>query len=114
MLEAAHIKLTERQKRELEYHSERARTYQYLLDQPFSWDVLERPSQRWWNAYWQMFSYLIELDLKDRQVLVVGCGFGDDALRLAKLGACVSAFDLSSESLTIGRQIAEREGLRIR
>ena len=51
--------------------------------------------------------------LKDKKVLVVGCGFGDDALRLAKLGARVSAFDLSPDSLEIAKALASREGLEV-
>ena len=105
--------LTERQRRELEYHVGHAELNQKILDQPFSWEILDRPARRWWNGYWQMFAYLVECDLKDKQVLVVGCGFGDDALRLAKLGAKVSAFDLSEASLSIARQLAEREHLQI-
>jgi ubiquinone/menaquinone biosynthesis C-methylase UbiE len=107
------IELTERQKNELEYHREHARNYAETLNKPFSWDVLDRPSRRWWNAYWQMYTYLSGLDLKGRRVLVVGCGFGDDALRLSKLGADVYAFDLSPDSLSIAKALADREGLRI-
>lgn len=105
--------LTLRQRRELEYHREHAKEYQYLLDMPFSWDVLERPSRKWWNAYWQMYAYLVKCDLKGKRVLVVGCGFGDDALRLAKLGAQVSAFDLSVDSLSLAKKLANREGLNV-
>ena len=60
-----------------------------------------------------MYGYLVTCGLKDKRVLVVGCGFGDDALRLAKLGAKVSAFDLSPDSLEIARGLASREGLEI-
>jgi len=60
-----------------------------------------------------MYKYLISCDLKDKSVLVVGCGFGDDALRIAKLGAKVKAFDLSPESLQIARELAKREKLEI-
>jgi ubiquinone/menaquinone biosynthesis C-methylase UbiE len=60
-----------------------------------------------------MYEYLVNCDLKDKKVLVVGCGFGDDALRLAKLGAKVSAFDLSPDSLNIAKALASREGLDI-
>ena len=105
--------LTGRQRRELEYHREHAKRYQHLLDKPMSWDVIERPSRRWWNAYWQMYAYLVACDLKDKRVLVVGCGFGDDALRLAKLGAQVSAFDLSADSLFLAKKLANREGLNV-
>ena len=60
-----------------------------------------------------MYEYLVNCDLKDNRVLVVGCGFGEDALRLAKLGAKVSAFDLSPDSLEIAKALALREGLEI-
>ena len=60
-----------------------------------------------------MYAYLLTCDLKDKDVLVVGCGFGDDALRLSKLGAKVSAFDLSPDSLQIAKALATREGLTI-
>lgn len=105
--------LTERQIREIEYHRERARRHRDLLVHPFSYDVVTSADRRWWNAYWEMFSFLMQHPLNGRKVLVVGCGFGDDALRLAKLGADVYAFDLSPESLAIARELALREKLRI-
>jgi SAM-dependent methyltransferase len=40
-----------------------------------------------------------KLDWLDRQILVVGCGLGDDAEYLAKLGAKVTAFDLSPTAI---------------
>lgn len=105
--------LTDRQQRELDYHREHAKQHQAVLASPFSWDVLQHPGRRWWNAYWKMYEYLVHCDLKDKSVLIVGCGFGDDALRLAKLGANVSAFDLSPDSLQIAKALAIREGLEI-
>lgn len=107
------MELTERQKNELEYHRIHARENAEILNRSFSLDVLENPSRRWWNAYWQMYAYLVDQDLERKRVLVVGCGFGDDALRLAKLGADVYAFDLSPESLSIAKSLALREGLEI-
>ncbi|MGH8547675.1 MAG: class I SAM-dependent methyltransferase [Methylococcales bacterium] len=105
--------LTDCQRREVEYHEEHAKKNQTLLTTPFSWDVLQNPSRRWWNAYWQMYAFLKNCELKDKHVLIVGCGFGDDALRIAKLGAKVSAFDLSTDALAIARALAKREGLSI-
>lgn len=113
MGEKEEAELTERQKNEVDYHRTHAREHAKILEQPFSWDVLTDPSRRWWNAYWQMYTYLTELDLQGKKILVVGCGFGDDALRLAKLGADVYAFDLSPDSLFIAKALADREGLRI-
>jgi ubiquinone/menaquinone biosynthesis C-methylase UbiE len=60
-----------------------------------------------------MYAYLLTQDLRGKTVLVVGCGFGDDALRLAKLGTNVHAFDLSPDSLAIARARAVRAGLTI-
>lgn len=105
--------LTDRQQRELDYHREHAKLHQSVLSSPFSWDVLSNPGRRWWNAYWGMYEYLATCDLKGKRVLVVGCGFGDDALRISKMGAQVSAFDLSPDSLSIARALAQREGLDI-
>lgn len=105
--------LTERQRRELDYHREHAKEHREILTTPFAWDVLQDPGRRWWNAYWQMYAYLSTCDLKGKNVLVVGCGFGDDALRLSRLGANVSAFDLSPDSLEIAKELAAREGLPI-
>lgn len=113
MLKESEQELSLRQKNELEYHRKHALDNAAILDKPFSWDVLEQPSRRWWNAYWQMFAYLKELNLANKRVLIVGCGFGDDALRVAKLGADVYAFDLSPDSLSIAKALAEREGLKI-
>ncbi len=105
--------LTDRQRREIDYHREHAKLHESILAAPFSWDVLHRPARRWWNAYWGMYEHLAGCDLKNKSVLVVGCGFGDDALRLAKLGAKVNAFDISPESLEIAKALAIREGLEI-
>jgi ubiquinone/menaquinone biosynthesis C-methylase UbiE len=105
--------LTDRQQRELDYHRDHAKLHKSVLSSPFAWDVLKDPGRRWWNAYWAMYEYLLRCDLRDKRVLVVGCGFGDDALRLAKLGARVSAFDLSPDSLEIARALATREGLEV-
>ena len=107
------IQLTDRQQRELDYHKEHAELHKSILSAPFSWDVLQSPGKRWWNAYWGMYEYLMNCDLETKAVLVVGCGFGDDALRLAKLGARVCAFDLSPASLEIAKALALREGLEI-
>lgn len=107
------VPLTERQRNELDYHRQHAREHEDMVHKPFSFDVLDRPARRWWNAYWQMYAYLTRIDLRDKAVLVVGCGFGEDALRIARLGARVHAFDLSPDSLAIARRLAEREGLAI-
>jgi ubiquinone/menaquinone biosynthesis C-methylase UbiE len=53
------------------------------------------------------------LALQGKRVLVPGCGFGDDAILLAELGAKVSAFDLSDSELDIARRRADLHGVHI-
>lgn len=106
--------LTDRQKRELEYHNEEhAEIYREVYEAPFNFDVVEEGPRRWWNQYWSMFTYLLDQDLSDKRVLVVGCGFGEDALILAKAGAEVHAFDLSPVSIKMANELADRENLKI-
>jgi 2-polyprenyl-3-methyl-5-hydroxy-6-metoxy-1,4-benzoquinol methylase len=104
---------TDRQLRELEYHREHAKKYRHLVEQPTDYAVVLSAERRWWNPYWSLYSYLRGLDLQGKRVPVIGCGFGEDALRVAKLGANVHAFDLSPESIEIARERARRDSLSI-
>jgi 2-polyprenyl-3-methyl-5-hydroxy-6-metoxy-1,4-benzoquinol methylase len=104
---------TARQLRELEYHRARAAGHRHLVEQPTGYDVALSDVRRWWNPYWALYTYLRGLGLNGKCVLVIGCGFGEDALRVAKLGARVYAFDLSQESIEIARERAGRESLGI-
>jgi ubiquinone/menaquinone biosynthesis C-methylase UbiE len=113
VIDDRNIELTERHKNEIKYHKDHARENAEIIKKPFYFGVLDNPSRRWENAYWKMYAYLTSLNLKGKRVLVVGCGFGDDAIRLAKLGANVYAFDISPESLAIAKSIANREGLDV-
>jgi len=107
-----HQELTERQKREIEYHKAHADQHRHRFEH-FSWDIIHDPRRRWWNQHWAMFTTLLQLNLEGKRTLVVGCGLGEDALLLAKLGAEVYAFDLSSEVLEIAKEVAAREQLQI-
>jgi 2-polyprenyl-3-methyl-5-hydroxy-6-metoxy-1,4-benzoquinol methylase len=104
------VDLTDRQQREIDYHRERALA---RADKPLSFSVLKDPHKRWWNAYWSLYAYLLSLDLSGKRVLVLGCGFGEDAMHLAKLGANVYGFDISPESVEIAKRNAQRLSLSI-
>lgn len=107
--------LTDRQRREYEYHRLRAQAVgEDRLAAPVAMDVVESAQRRWWNAYWFTYTRLLNLDLKGKKILVPGCGFGEDAIRLAALGAEIHACDLSQDSLAIARQRAERLSYDIR
>lgn len=105
--------MTERQERELEYHREHAKLHESILRNPFSFDIVTSDNRRWWNAHWEMYTYLMSKKLGGKNALVIGCGFGDDALYLSKCSANVKAFDLSPESLLIARELSIREKLDI-
>ena len=107
------IALTARQQRELEYHREHAATFPEAALRPVADDVIFSTARRPWNAYWSMYDRLLAADLAGKAVLVLGCGFGDDAIRIAQLGAHVSACDLSPESLAIAQERARWAGVVI-
>jgi SAM-dependent methyltransferase len=96
--EDALAELSERQRREIEYHKDHARQYAEEYGS-IDFAVVSLTERRWWNAYWEMYRQITLKDMHGRRALVVGCGFGHDAVLLAKLGAQVSAFDLSAELL---------------
>src|SRR5438477_4869892 len=104
--------LTDRQQRELDYHKVHAiavaERYQSL-----NYEVLTSSKRRWWNAYWDIWTYMLGLGIAGKKVLVVGCGAGEDALYFAKLEADVSAFDLSAEMLAHGKRLAEQYNLEV-
>ncbi len=106
--------LTARQQRELDYHRDHAAAAAAEAAlRPVAEDIIVSAERRPWNAYWSMYDRLLACDLAGREVLVLGCGFGDDAIRIARLGARVSACDLSPESLAIAEARAQREGTGI-
>jgi len=103
------IVLTTRQQAELDYHRQRALELADLVDRPVEMDVVESTRRRWWNAYWSFYTHLLALSPAGKRILVVGCGFGEDAVRIASVGASVCACDLSPESVAIARRRANRE-----
>lgn len=107
------MELTARQQRELEYHRDHAASHADHAHSAVMDDIICSPQRRPWNAYWSMYDRLMACDLAGKSVLVPGCGFGDDAIRIAQLGARVSAFDLSPESLEIAQERAQRAGVAI-
>src|SRR5689334_18421950 len=89
--------LDERQYRERDYHEEFAKRNPDKINQPVSLSVIEPGPRRPWNGYWTAYDLLMAQSLAGKRVMIPGCGFGDDAIRLAKLGAEVHAFDLSQD-----------------
>jgi ubiquinone/menaquinone biosynthesis C-methylase UbiE len=74
-------------------------------------DVVTPGPRRPWNGYWTAYDLLMAEGLAGTRVMVPGSGFGEDAIRLAKLRAEVHAFDLSPSLLEIARHRAMRMGV---
>jgi SAM-dependent methyltransferase len=57
--------------------------------------------------------YCIHLlgDLRGKHILDVGCGEGEDAVLLAKLGATVTGFDVSPGAIAVAKRRAEIDGV---
>lgn len=96
------MELTERQRREIDYHRDYAQRASVDAEVPM--DVITPGPRRWWNGIWHLYGLLMELDLRGKRVLVPGCGFGDDAARIHALGATVSAFDLSPDVIEVAKR----------
>jgi ubiquinone/menaquinone biosynthesis C-methylase UbiE len=102
--------LSDRQRREIEYHRARAAARTDHTTQRVNLSAVVSTRFRWWNAYWVILRKAKNLGLAGKNVLVVGCGFGDDAVRLAYLGGSTSAVDISVESVAIAQRRADASG----
>ena len=105
------IELTERQRRERAYHTQFAETHRDRIEAPVPTDIIDPGPRRPWNGLWTAYDALMSASLKGQRVMIPGCGFGDDAIRLATLGAEVSGSDLSPDLVEIARHRAARLGL---
>lgn len=102
--------LTDRQSREIEYHRGHASKVQ---GRPLMLDLIEPGPRKWWIGIWDAYRDLQAIGLDGKAVLVPGCGLGDDAIRIAKLGGKVSAFDLSRELIEQAERRAGEHGVKV-
>ncbi len=101
----------ERQQREIDYHADFARQQDAKADEAVPFDIIEPGPRRPWNGHWVAYDMLMAEGLDGKRVMVPGCGFGDDAIRLAKLGAHVYASELSPDLLNIARKRSVKMGM---
>ena len=73
---------SDRQRREIKYHRGHAAKYVAMASQPVTLTRLTSHRYRWWNAYWVNMWRARSENLPNRRVLVVGSGFGEDAITL--------------------------------
>ncbi len=96
--------LTPRQQREIDYHRDYAARKAEERLRPVNFDVVEDRKRRPQNAFWSAYDRLLEHDLNGKRALAPGCGFGEDAIRLSRLGARVDAFDISPDIVAIAER----------
>ena len=104
--------LTERQRHEQEYHRGFALSHSECVNQDVAQNIISPGPRRWWNAFWSMYDRILAVGVAGKRVLIPGCGFGEDAIRISYLNAKVSAFDLSPEVIDIAKRRAAKLGQR--
>ena len=78
--------------------------------EPLDPAVLER-YRRPGKLYPKEYSFRLLDDLRDKTILDVGCGEGEDGMILAKLGARVTGLDVSPAAIELARQRAAVNGV---
>lgn len=106
MCKDSEILLTPRQQRERDYFDE----YSKLEPRPMEIDFgpVLGSEKRPWNSYWHAMGLVRDLFVSSSQKLLdFGCGDGRDAIRYAKLGYDVYAFDVSPSSIKTAQRLAQ-------
>ena len=100
-----------RQQRERECHADFAQRQNSKAVERVAFDVIERGPRRPWNGLCTTYDLLMAENLHAKRVVVPGCGFGDDVIRLSKIGAEVHDSNLSPDLLDIARARAVKMGV---
>lgn len=105
--------LTARQRNEFAYHAQHASRFAAEMP-PTEEEILRNPCRKWWNHYWAAYALLAGHGLSGKSLLVPGCGTGVDAINCARMGASVTAIDLSPQMLEVAMAAAAREGVEVK
>ena len=105
----ADTRLTDRQKRELEFYEEFSKSNEPL---EVNFDVIGGRETRPWNSYWRVVEIAKEnFKSEDQKLLDFGCGTGMNSVVYAKIGYEVFGFDLSPRNIAIAESLAQKYGL---
>jgi len=77
---------------------------------PRMFSIYEHPEQMW---DWRQRAARLLGEVRGKTLLDYGCGQGEEAVYFAKLGACVTAIDISDVGIRVGRERAAANGLGI-
>lgn len=97
------IDLSDRQRREKDYYDQYASTLQLNREVDFSPVISDE--QRPWNSYWEIYALARRFFNEGMTILDFGCGPGDNALRLAKIGYKVIGFDISPTNIKLAQEL---------
>ena len=103
------VELTERQQRELSYYEEYCATHN---EAPPNFAPVEGKERRPWNPYWHAYELAVD-HFRDssQRLLDFGCGTGQTAMLMARLGYRVNGFDISPSQITACAQRSMDLGL---
>ncbi|HKR11261.1 MAG TPA: class I SAM-dependent methyltransferase [Pyrinomonadaceae bacterium] len=103
--------LSERQRRELEFYEE----FSNMHPPEAFFASIAGEETRPWNSYWQVVAIAKQnFTSEDQKLLDFGCGKGELALVLSKVGYEVFGFDLSPNNIAIAKCLATEYQLTAR
>jgi SAM-dependent methyltransferase len=98
---------------ELAYQAERAARLREVGPTPAY--IIERYRRcRWWRLFPKEFVFRRVQQIDGKEILEFGCGEGQVSTQLARLGARVTAIDISPELIAIAARRARLDGVRDR
>lgn len=106
------IQLTARQAREREFFNHLAKIYQEI---PVSFDSISSLKDRPWNSYWCIDKLALNhFKSSGENILDLGCGAGENSIKLAKIGYKVHGIDISPNAIKLAEKITYQRGLENR
>lgn len=85
-----------------------------IESKPWKWEIVDKDN-KYWNTPAPEVYYLAEYwkNKGFKSFLDVGCGFGRNAIFMAKQGFSVKAFDLSEHSVEMTKEKAKSQGVAL-
>lgn len=102
-------RLSERQKRELEFYEEFSRRNEPT---EICFDMITGQESRPWNSYWRVAEIVkSHFHSPDQRLLDLGCGKGENSIVFSRIGYEVYGFDLSPNNIAIAERLARKYGV---
>lgn len=103
------MKLTPRQARERQFFDLQAKQ---LDEYPISFESIDPAKDRPWNSYWCIDKLALRhFADKGETILDLGCGWGENSLKLARIGYHVFGVDISLHAIQLANDIAREHQL---